>query len=132
MRLYDIVVVLAPEQSGEEIAAALDGFKKILVDGGANIVNSEEWGRRRLAYSIGKRREGVYQYWQAESSPETVAELERKLKLSDGILRHLVVRIDDEIRRSTKLKKKREEKAARRPKKTPVEPAAQASAEPGA
>ena len=123
MRLYDIVVVLSPEETPEQITALADGFKKILTDDGAEIKLEEVWGRRRLAYPIAKRREGVYYYWQFEAKTETVAELERKLRLSDDVLRHLAVRADEELRRSVKLKKKRDAKAAAKPKKAPAEAA---------
>jgi small subunit ribosomal protein S6 len=132
MRLYDVVVVLAPDESPEQTTAATEGFKKILTDGGANLVTEEPWGRRRLAYPIGKRKEGIYHYWQAEAGAETVAELDRRMKLSDSVLRHLIVRIDEEVRRSVKLKARREAKAARKPKKSPppapAEPAGPAEA----
>jgi small subunit ribosomal protein S6 len=124
MRLYDIVVVLSPEETPEQATALADGFKKILTDDGAQIKLEEVWGRRRLAYTIAKRREGLYYYWQVEAKAETVAELERKLRLSDDVLRHLAVRADEELKRSVKLKKRRDAKAAAKPKKTPAGPAA--------
>jgi small subunit ribosomal protein S6 len=134
MRLYDIVMVLSPDKSGDEATALAEGFKKILTDDGANLVKEEAWGKRRLAYTIAKRREGIYHYLQAEAKGETVAEVERKLKLSDDVLRHLVVRADEEIRRGVKLKTRRDAKAARKPKKvapeaSPEAPAAGAEAE---
>lgn len=125
MRLYDIVVVLSPEVAPDQATALVDGFKKILTDDGAQIKTEEVWGRRRLAYTIAKRREGVYYYWQVEAKAETVAELERKLRISDDVLRHLAVRADEELKRSVKLKKKRDAKAAAKPKKAPAEPAAE-------
>jgi len=130
MRLYDIVVVLSPEETPEQVTALVDGFKKILTDDGAQLKIEEIWGRRRLAYPIAKRREGVYYYWQVEAKAETIAELERKLRLSDEVLRHLAVRADEELRRSVKLKKRREAKAAAKPKKAPAEAAAEASEPP--
>ena len=125
MRLYDIVVVLSPEVAPDQATALVDGFKKVLTDDGAQLKTEEIWGRRRLAYPIAKRREGVYYYWQFEAKSEAIAELERKLRLSDDVLRHLAVRADEELRRSVKLRKKREAKAAAKPKKAPAEPAAE-------
>lgn len=131
MRLYDIVMVLSPEKTVDEAAALAEGFKKILTDDGATLVRDEPWGKRRLAYTIAKKREGIYHYLQAEAKGETVAEVERKLKLSDDVLRHLVVRADEEIRRGVKLKTKREAKAARKPKKpAPEAPAVEPTAAP--
>jgi small subunit ribosomal protein S6 len=124
MRTYDIVVVLNPEGTPEQTTGLVEGFKKILVDDAANILLEEPWGRRRLAYPIGKRREAIYHYWQVEAKAETIAELERKLRLSDDVLRHLAVRADEELRRATKLKKLRDAKAALKPKKAPAAEAA--------
>jgi small subunit ribosomal protein S6 len=123
MRVYDIVAVFSPDETPEQTAALVESFKKILVDDGANISLEEAWGRRRLAYPIGKKREGIYHYWQVEAKAETVAEVERKMRLSDEVIRHLAVRTDDEQRRSVKLKKKREAEAAAKPKKVRPEPA---------
>jgi small subunit ribosomal protein S6 len=129
MRTYDIVVVLVPDGTPEQTTGLVEGFKKILVDDAANILVEEPWGRRRLAYPIGKRREGIYHYWQVEAKSETIVELERKLRLSDDVLRHLAVRADEEMRRATKLKKLRDAKAASKPKKAPAETAAAPAAE---
>lgn len=129
MRIYDIVVVLSPDGTPDQTTGLVEGFKKILVDDGANVVLEEPWGRRRLAYAIGKRREGIYHYWQVEAKAETIAELERKLRLSDDVLRHLAVRADEELKRATKLKKIRDAKAASKPpKKAPAEGVAAAPA----
>ena len=123
MRVYDIVAVFSPDETPEQTAALVEGFKKILVDDGANITLEEPWGRRRLAYPIAKKREGIYHYWQVEAKAETVAEIERKMRLSDEVIRHLAVRTDDEKRRAVKLTKKREAEAAAKPKKVRPEPA---------
>jgi small subunit ribosomal protein S6 len=123
MRVYDIVAVFSPDETPEQTAALVEGFKKILVDDGANITLEEAWGRRRLAYPIAKKREGIYHYWQVEAKAETVAEIERKMRLSDEVIRHLAVRTDDEKRRAVKLTKKREAEAAAKPKKVRPEPA---------
>jgi len=127
MRLYDIVLVISPDKSGDDTNAVVEGFRKLLVDDGAQILKDEPWGKRRLAYPIAKRREGIYHLFQVEAKAETIAELERKLKLSDDVLRHLAVRADEEIRRSQKLTKKRQEKIAKKPKKV-VAPEAQPEA----
>ncbi len=130
MRTYDIVVVLNPEGTPDQTTGLVEGFKKILVDDAANILLEEPWGRRRLAYPIGKRREAIYHYWQVEAKAETIAELERKLRLSDDVLRHLAVRADEEMKRSKKLTKQREAKAALKPKKVPAVGSEPASSEP--
>ena len=67
MRLYDIVVLVTPDLSDEDAAKVAAEYKKILVDGGANVVKDEPWGRRRLAFPILRKREAHYHYWQVEA-----------------------------------------------------------------
>jgi small subunit ribosomal protein S6 len=115
MRLYDIVVLVTPDVSEEEAAKIAADYKKILTDGGAEIVKDEPWGRRRLAFPILRKKEAYYYYVQASSEPPAVAELERRLKLSDQILRHLAVRADEELKRAAKSAERQRIKAAKRP-----------------
>jgi small subunit ribosomal protein S6 len=115
MRLYDIVVLVTPDLSEEDAGKLAADYKKILTDGGAEIVKDEPWGRRRLAFPILRKREAFYYYFQASAEPPIVAELERRLKLSDQVLRHLAVRADEELKRAAKSAEKMRIKAAKRP-----------------
>ena len=115
MRLYDIVVLVTPDLSEEDAGKLAADYKKILTDGGAEIVKDEPWGRRRLAFPILRKREAFYYYVQASAEPPIVAELERRLKLSDQVLRHLAVRADEELKRAAKSAEKMRIKAAKRP-----------------
>jgi small subunit ribosomal protein S6 len=115
MRLYDIVVLVTPDLSDEESVKLAADYKKILTDGGAEIVKDEPWGRRRLAFPILRKKEAYYHYVQASAEPPVVAELERRLRLSDQVLRHLAVRADEELKRAAKSAEKMKIKAAKRP-----------------
>lgn len=115
MRLYDIVVLVTPDLADEEAAKVTGDYRKILADGGAEIVKDEAWGRRRLAYPIGRKREAYYHHFQVQAEPPLIAETERRLRLSDQILRHLAVRADEEWKRSVKSAARQKAKAARRP-----------------
>jgi len=115
MRLYDIVVLVSPDLSEEDAGKLAGDYKKILTDGGAEIVKDEPWGRRRLAFPILRKREAFYYYFQASAEPPIVAEVERRMKLSDQVLRHLAVRADEELKRAAKSAEKMRIKAARRP-----------------
>ena len=77
MRLYDIVVLVTPDLNDEDATKVATEYKKILTDGGANVVKDEPWGKRRLAFPIQRKREAHYHYWQVEASPAAVAEAER-------------------------------------------------------
>ena len=123
MRLYDIVVLVTPDLTDEDATKVAGEYKKILVDGGATIVKDEPWGRRRLAFPILRKREAHYVYWQVEASPAAVAEAERRMGLSDQVLRHLAVRVDDELKRAGKMAERLRKKAIKRPPRPPAAPA---------
>jgi small subunit ribosomal protein S6 len=115
MRLYDIVVLVTPDLSDEDAAKVVAEYRKILVDGGANVVKEEPWGKRRLAFPILRKRDAYYHYWQVESAPAAVAEAERRMGLSDQVLRHLAVRVDEELTRQAKMNERLRLKAIKRP-----------------
>jgi len=123
MRLYDIVVLVTPDLTDEEATKVAGEYKKILIDGGASIVKDEPWGRRRLAFPILRKREAHYVYWQVEAAPAVVAEAERRMGLSDQVLRHLAVRVDEELKRAGKMAERIKAKAAKRPPRPPAPPA---------
>jgi small subunit ribosomal protein S6 len=124
MRLYDIVVLVTPDLSDEDASKLANDYKKILTDGGATVVKEEPWGRRRLAFPIGRKREAHYVYWQVDASPAAVAEAERRMGLSDQVLRHLAVRVDEELKRAGKMAERIKAKALKRPPRPPAPPAA--------
>jgi small subunit ribosomal protein S6 len=115
MRLYDIVVLVTPDLSDEDATKVAAEYRKILTDGGATVVKDEPWGRRRLAFPILRKREAFYHYWQVEAAPAVVAETERRMGLSDQVLRHLAVRVDEELKRAAKMTERLRLKAIKRP-----------------
>ena len=123
MRLYDIVVLVTPDLNDEDATKVAAEYKKVLTDGGANVVKDEPWGKRRLAFPIQRKREAHYHYWQVEAAPAAVAEAERRMGLSDQILRHLAVRVDEELKRSAKMAERLRVKAAKRPPRPAAPPA---------
>jgi small subunit ribosomal protein S6 len=133
MRLYDIVVLVSPDLTDEDAQKTLGDYRKILADGGAEFVKDESWGRRRLAFPIGRKRDAFYHLFQVKAEPALVSETQRRLKLSDQVVRHLAVRADEELKRSAKMAVRVAAKAARRPPRPPASPEATAgrvSAEP--
>jgi small subunit ribosomal protein S6 len=131
MRLYDIVVLLTPDLSEEEASKVTADYRKILADGGAEIVKDEAWGRRKLAYSIERKRDAYYHHFQVQAEPPIVAETERRLRLSDQVLRHLAVRADEELKPAAKAAERQKKKAARRPPRpAPAEAPAEVSEAP--
>jgi small subunit ribosomal protein S6 len=123
MRLYDIVVLVTPDLTDEDATKVAAEYKKVLTDGGATVVKDEPWGKRRLAFPIQRKREAHYHYWQVEALPAAVAEAERRMGLSDQVLRHLAVRVDEELKPSAKMAERLRIKAVKRPPRPAAPPA---------
>ena len=119
MRLYDIVALVTPDLADEDAQKVTSEYRKLLTDGGGEIVKDEPWGRRRLAYTILRKKEAYYHYFQVSAEPALIAETERRMKLSDQVIRHLAVRADLELKRAAKMAARLQEKAARRPPRPP-------------
>jgi small subunit ribosomal protein S6 len=83
----------------------------------------DKWGKRRLAYRVDKHREGSYVFFQFTCAPETVKELERRLRVTDSVIKFLTVRIDETLKRLEKRKKARDKRAAKRAANAPASPA---------
>src|SRR5258705_11613578 len=115
MRLYDIVVLVTPDLNDEDATKVAAEYKKILTDGGAKVVKEEPWGKRRLAFPILRKREAHYHYWQGESAPAAVAEAERRMGLALPVLRHLDVRVDQDLERNVQMAHRLLPKAIKRP-----------------
>jgi small subunit ribosomal protein S6 len=107
-RDYELGFILYPEVNEDEIRATLGRIEQIVANYGGQIVRVNQWGRRRLAYPIDHHREGYYTFLDMILTPETVAELERTLKVSEIVLRHMIRRRDPKA-----VQKEREEREAR-------------------
>lgn len=102
-RLYDLVFLVVPEKDEQETAAIVDEFRKLLVEQGATIDKDESMGRRRLAYTIKKRTDATYHNFLFRADSKPVAEVQRKMRLSESILRFLTVRVDEEMKHGQKV-----------------------------
>jgi small subunit ribosomal protein S6 len=127
MRIYEIMFIVRPEVPEEELDRIISQFEGVVTSTGGTVQKAEKWGRRRLAYEVKRCREGQYLLFTVECDPGTVREFERRLKVSDQVVKFMTVRVDLDWKRLAKMKKKREERAARRKK-----PAAATTAAPAA
>src|SRR5437879_8261187 len=114
MRTYEVLFILSPQVPEEEATALVAEFKKVGESTGAKLSHEDAWGRRRLAYPIQKFNEGIYHLFVFESDG-SLAELDRRMKNSDRILRHMIVRTDLDHKRADKLAKKNPKKERVRP-----------------
>ena len=105
-RLYDLVFLIVPEKDEQGTAEVVEEFRKLLTDLGAVLEKDESIGRRRLAYQIRKKTEATYHNFLFRADSKAVTELQRKMKLSENVLRYLTVRIDEELRHGQKIARK--------------------------
>ena len=96
MRAYELVFVTQPDLDEEGLGAIVERVKEAMTSNGGEVVKAEHMGKRRLAYTIDKHREGHYVLMQANLERPAIAAVERDLKLSEDVLRHLLVRLDEE------------------------------------
>jgi small subunit ribosomal protein S6 len=123
MRIYEALFIVKPDVPDEEVDQRLEAFRTQLTDAGATVDKLEKWGKRKLAYKVDKYREGAYVLMQFSAGPELVKEFERRLRVSDIILKFLTVRIDETLKRLEKRKKDRDKRAAKRAANAPAAPA---------
>lgn len=94
VRHYEVMIILDPQQDERTVAPSLDKFLEIVRKDNGTVERVDVWGKRRLAYPINKKEEGVYAVVDLDCSAETVAELDRVLNLNDGVMRTKVLRTD--------------------------------------
>ena len=114
-RQYEVVFIVDPDADEDEVNKITENFKQIVIDQGGSVTKAETLGRRQLAYEILHKKEGTFVDLELEGSGKEIAELERRMRVSDRILRYLTVRMDEHRRRADKLKDRRARKAAKRP-----------------
>ena len=115
MRIYEEMFIIRPDAVEEEIDAYIEQVKQVIAGVGGTVDKVEKWGKRKLAYRVAKREEGIYILLQFSAGPDSVRELERRLRVSDLVLKYLTVRIDEKLKRIEKRRKTREKRAARKP-----------------
>jgi len=119
MRIYEELFIAKPDAPDEEVDQFVEQLRTHLTNNGATVDKIDKWGKRRLAYKVDKYREGAYILLQFSAGPEAVKELERRLRVSDLVIKFLTVRIDQTLKRLEKRKKDRDKRAAKRATSAP-------------
>jgi len=128
-RYYDLVFIVRPATPEDEIKKVLTVIEHTVAEKGGKIEKTEHWGTRKLAYRVAKHREGIYVHQEIRTTHgELIAELERRLRVQDNVIKYQTVRLDEDLKRQKKLSQKREKRAARRPRRTTPAPAPAAAA----
>ena len=131
MHQYELMVILDPTVEERTVAPSLDKFLNVIRNGGGTVDKVDIWGRRRLAYEINKKTEGIYAVVNLKASSADVVELDRQLRLSEAVMRTKVLRADEavvninpvvvpEVSAAEKAEDAAEDKPAKAPAKKPA------------
>lgn len=126
-RTYEVMYIVNPETPVDTIGKLNEAVGKLVEKEGGSVVRMDDIGMKRLAYPIEKKEDGYYVLFEIEGSGQEIAELERRMRVNDMIMRYITVRVDEDRKAATKRREKREARAAKRTKFRPA--AAEAPAE---
>lgn len=115
MRIYEELFIVKPDLAEAEVDPLVEQLTQIVAKGGGTVDKTEKWGVRKLAYRVLKYNEGFYVLLQITAGPETVKEIERRLRVADSVMKFITVRIDEKLKKLAKRKKARDKRAARKP-----------------
>jgi small subunit ribosomal protein S6 len=124
MRVYEELFIVKPDAVEEEVDGFVDQLKTLITTGKGTVDKVDKWGIRKLAYRVSKYAEGQYILITFSSLPDSVKEIERRLRVTDMVIKFITVRIDEKQKKIDKRKKAREKRAARRPAPQVAAPAA--------
>ena len=113
-RQYEVVYVVSPEITEEGVTELHERVAEIVDQLGGKIDKTDNWGRRRLAYEINRHREGTYVIELVTGPGTLVTELDRRLRVMEQLLRHLIVRVDEDLRKAQRARDRRQSRQKRR------------------
>ncbi|MEO8097874.1 MAG: 30S ribosomal protein S6 [Acidobacteriota bacterium] len=132
MRTYEELFIIKPDAPIEEVDAYIGQVKDLITQAGGIIDKEEKWGNRKLAYKVLKYNEGNYVLLSFHANPETIHEVERRMRVTDMVIKFITVRLDLRMKKIDKRRKHREKRAARRPPPQAAPPAMPGLSMPGA
>lgn len=130
MRTYEVLFILSTQAPEEELSSLISEFRGVAERAGAKLLREDAWGRRRLAYPIEKLNEGIYHLFVFESDGQSLSELDRRMRNSDRVLRHMISRTDPDLKRAAKLAERNPKKERRPPQPEPAVAAAESELPP--
>ncbi len=107
MRTYEVAFITAPNVVEDDLIKLRTQLETIVKERGGQVTKVDPWGRRKLAYPIDKYEEGIYTILYLEGSGLEIAEVERRLRVTDFVIRYLTIRTDEDLKRAEKMKAKR-------------------------
>jgi len=127
-RSYEIMFIVRPDLEEAEIDKLIEGFTSNITSGGGEVKQAEKMGRRRLAYTVRKFNDGFYVLLVVAAPGSLIGEIERRLRVTEQVIKFITVRTDEEEKRLTKVKAIRDTKVKRSAQPIPAQPAAEAAA----
>ena len=115
-RTYEVMYIVDPETPAERVGKLNEAVGKVIEKEGGTVVRMDDIGRRPLAYPINKRTEGYYVLFEIDGSGQEIAELERRMRVNDMIIRYITIRVDEDRKKAEKMKNKRDRRQANRSK----------------
>lgn len=126
-RIYEVMYIIRPDLPEEETDRVVSSVESSATAAGITVKNTERMGKRRLAYKVRKFQDGIYVLLTVEGPGSALAELERRLRVTEPVIKYITVRVDEEQKRLAKIKKIRDSKVRQRPQRaetaTGTEPA---------
>ena len=119
MRNYEVAFIAAPTLTSEELDAFVAQMQTVVESKNGRVVKVDNWGKKPLAYKIKKFRDGYYVILTLDADGAIIAELERRFRVADHVIRFLSVRIDEDLKRSDKMKAVRQRKSVAAPASAP-------------
>jgi small subunit ribosomal protein S6 len=128
-RTYEVMYIADADAAGDKIVKLNESVESLIQKEGGSIVRVDDIGRRKLAYPIKKKNEGYYVLFEIEGSGQEIAELERRMRVNDMIMRFMTVRVDEDRKAADKKSAKREARSTRRSGFRKTEETAETAAE---
>jgi small subunit ribosomal protein S6 len=119
-RQYELVYILSPYTAEQQVSELQEQVSGIVSRFGGQLVKSENWGRRKLAYEIAHFREGIYLFEVIDGHGDAMKEIDRRLKVTDFVIRHAFIRVDEELRVAERVRSRRRADAERPGRRQPA------------
>ena len=113
-RTYEVMYIAQTETADDDITKINDGIQKLVETEGGSIIRIDNIGRKKMAYEIKRKKEGYYVLLEIEGSGKEIAEIERRFRVNDAIVRYITVRVDEDRKAAEKIRAKREDRLTKR------------------
>jgi small subunit ribosomal protein S6 len=113
-RVYEVMYIVNPDMAADDVTKINETLQGVIESQGGTIVKLENMGKRKMAYEINRKTDGYYVLFEIEGSGKEIAELERRMRVNDAVMRYITVRVDEERKTAAKHTARREERQSKR------------------